>query len=238
MKETAMKICQAIFGVAIAVVWSALAWRFWNIDGYLAFFIVLAGLGMAAHAFGYKTSNLKESNHEFPHQEETEGRPQTGRGRPGPIVHQPQRPVPLRLRQEGQALLPEQDQGAQGPAAAVREQVIANGILGQPTLRRNRCRPPSPSSLRLRPAVRRQRGVTPSRPPHGATALRDAASEPITLPIVSGTIQTEGGDPVQLTGGTLTLNPPDAQTTRPRRHEQTGTKHKSTRPTTGATAWA
>jgi len=53
VKETAMKICQAIFGVAIAGC-GALAWRFWNIDGLLAFFIVLAGLGMTAHAFGYK----------------------------------------------------------------------------------------------------------------------------------------------------------------------------------------
>jgi hypothetical protein len=52
LNETAKKICQAVLGVAIAV-GGALTWRFWDIDGYVAFVIVLSGLGMAAHAFGY-----------------------------------------------------------------------------------------------------------------------------------------------------------------------------------------
>jgi hypothetical protein len=52
MNETAKKICQAILGVAIDV-GGAFAWRYWNIDGYIAFVIVLSGLGMAGHAFGY-----------------------------------------------------------------------------------------------------------------------------------------------------------------------------------------
>jgi hypothetical protein len=52
LNETAKNIGQAVLGVAIAV-GGALAWRFWDIDGYIAFVVVLSGLGMAAHAFGY-----------------------------------------------------------------------------------------------------------------------------------------------------------------------------------------
>src|SRR5271157_5080751 len=85
---------------------------------------------------------------------------------------------------------------------AVREQVIANAILGQPTFAPQ----PVPAAVAAQfAAVQAQ--VAPVADAPAATP------EPITLPIVSGTIKTDGGDPVQLTGGTLTINPPDAQTT-------------------------
>ena len=55
--KPAADICKMVgqiaFGVAIAVT-AALAWRFWDIDGYLAFIAVAAGAGMAAHACGYE----------------------------------------------------------------------------------------------------------------------------------------------------------------------------------------
>ena len=57
LNETAKKIGQAILGVAIAV--GGAWWRFWDIDGYIAFVIVLSGLGMAAHAFGYNLNSKK-----------------------------------------------------------------------------------------------------------------------------------------------------------------------------------
>jgi hypothetical protein len=53
-KETSavQKIGLTILGVAIAVA-SAVAWKYWNIDGFFAVMGVLTGLGMAASALGY-----------------------------------------------------------------------------------------------------------------------------------------------------------------------------------------
>jgi len=53
MQTAVQKIGLAIFGVCVAVA-SALAWRYWNIPGIIAFLFVLSGAGMTAAAFGYK----------------------------------------------------------------------------------------------------------------------------------------------------------------------------------------
>ena len=111
---------------------------------------------------------------------------------------------------------------------AVREQLIANSILGQPAF----VPQPVPAAVAEQfvavqaqaagaASVEAQVGPTDApvdAPSVDATALPVdapiAASEPITLPIVSATIQSgDGGDPIQLTGGTITLNPPETTET-------------------------
>jgi hypothetical protein len=47
------KIAEAACGFLIAGA-AAAAWRFWQVDSYLAVLGVLTGLGMVGHAFGYK----------------------------------------------------------------------------------------------------------------------------------------------------------------------------------------
>jgi hypothetical protein len=46
------KIAEALAGLLIAA-GAAAAWRYWQIDGLLAVLIVLSGLSLTAHAFGY-----------------------------------------------------------------------------------------------------------------------------------------------------------------------------------------
>lgn len=46
------KIAEAACGLLIAGA-AAAAWRFWQVDGFIAFWGILIGLGFVGHAFDY-----------------------------------------------------------------------------------------------------------------------------------------------------------------------------------------
>lgn len=47
------KSVEAIFGL-ILTAGAVAAWRFWNVDGFLACIVVFTGISMIGHAVGYK----------------------------------------------------------------------------------------------------------------------------------------------------------------------------------------